>query len=102
MQISMKRGIVILMLIGFLSSCSNDDSQLIQSTGLISGLDLKLCICGCGGYFIEIGNDTYRFNEEFLPENDLDLSIENLPLEVELTWELADCGLITISAIEGI
>ncbi len=90
-----------LILFTFLNSCSNsNEDNLFESNGIITGLDLRLCVCGCGGYFIEIDSTTYRFNEEFLPENNLDLSVENLPLKVKLNWELEDCGLITISSIQ--
>ncbi|MFP2995284.1 hypothetical protein ABN763_05215 [Spongiivirga sp. MCCC 1A20706] len=88
-----------LYLFAFLSfiSCSNDDDRTtFESEGLITGADLTLCICFCGGYFIEIEDQTYRFEVDQLPANDLDLSIENLPLKVDLNWSLIepndDCG----------
>jgi len=84
------------------TSCTKDDTNpTINSTAFITAIDLRECASPCcGGYFIEIGSETYRFYEATLPENNLNLAEENLPLEVRLDWELADCGLITVFNIE--
>ena len=55
-----------------------------MSYGQITNADYRLCMC-CGGWFINIGNETYRFLS--LPENsDLNLTEETLPMNVELDW----------------
>ena len=79
----MKKHIIIccLILVSALS-CRKDN---FESEGLITGPDPRDCAC-CGGWFIEIGSATYRFND--LPANsDLDLSKETMPLAVVLKWE---------------
>lgn len=75
------------------SGCStgaDDKEDSFQSEGKILGGDARSCICHCGGYFIEIEEERYRFDQRELPENDLDLSSANLPLFVKLDWELIE------------
>lgn len=53
--------------------------------GTITGGDYRKCMC-CGGWFIKIKNDRYRFYQ--LPEKSgIDLKEEKFPLEVQLNWE---------------
>ena len=60
-----------------------------QSQGRITGPDLRLCAC-CGGYFIEIEGQTYRFGD-LPPGSDVDLSrMENFPIDVCVDWEPVD------------
>ncbi len=102
----MKKTILFVLLFIFFISCSNSnednssESKSFDSKAIITALDLRECVCGCGGFFIEIENETYLFFKELLPRNDLDLSPENLPLRVKLDWELTDCNRITITSIE--
>lgn len=91
--------IILALLVGFQISCSDDDDNgntTFESEGKITGADLRECVCQCGGYFIEIGEETYRFEPDELPDNNLDLSADNMPVEVELNWELkqadSDCS----------
>ena len=66
-------------------SCSDEDQEMgLTDVGTITAMDYRKCMC-CGGWFIEINSETYRFNE--LPENsNLNLNNETLPIEVNLDW----------------
>jgi hypothetical protein len=61
-----------------------------KSEGNITGLDISMCAC-CGGWYIEIENNTYRFFD--LPKGSgLDLANETLPVTVKLDWvEMNGC-----------
>lgn len=70
-----------------LPACCDDDNYACSDTGAILGADLRECAC-CGGWFIEIGDDTLRAQtlpEEFV--NFLNISDLNFPLPVRLDWE---------------
>ena len=61
-----------------------------MDSGIITGPDLRECMC-CGGWYIEINHNTFRFSD--LPANsNLDLWNENLPIYVELTWKKNENG----------
>jgi hypothetical protein len=45
----------------------------------------------CGGYFIQIDSNQYRFDKDALPGN-FTFDDERLPLKVELDWQL-DTGI---------
>lgn len=81
--------LVILILIGIIVSCEKEGSY--QSNGVITGPDIRDCIC-CGGYFIEIGDSTYNFDT--LPaSSEIDLETETFPINVNLDWSFdRDCG----------
>jgi len=72
-------------LAAFLSNCacslSEDD---FMDNGTITAFDTRECSC-CGGFFIDIENDTYRFYT--IPGNS-DLNLENpvFPINVQLDW----------------
>ena len=72
----------------WIGGCDNggvDDDDDFESDGTITGIDPRMCAC-CGGYFIEIEEETYRFGA--LPEGSgLDLTQQTFPLEVELDWD---------------
>ena len=56
-----------------------------MNSGQITGPDMSLCPC-CGGWFIVIDNNTYRFLE--LPENsNFDIEDETFPINVNLDWQ---------------
>lgn len=100
----MKKIILLLVLIISVSCSKNDDEKTYKSVGIIEGIDMTMCAC-CGGYIIKIENKTYRFQDEFPNKENLDL--ENLPINVNLDWELkkdpcSSFNIITISAIEQI
>jgi hypothetical protein len=62
-------------------SCLDDD---FMSNGIITGYDLRECAC-CGGFFIDIDKETYRFYE--IPENSkLNLDNPDFPVYVKLDW----------------
>jgi len=68
-----------------ISACQYD-SVGFEDTGTLTGYDPRMCAC-CGGIFIEIKGNTYRFFE--LPKNSnvaLGGSIK-FPVPVRLTWE---------------
>ena len=59
-------------------------------TGIITELDNRDCAC-CGGWFIDIDNETYRIHN--WPENTrLEMNEVKLPLTVELKWEKVENG----------
>lgn len=72
------------------NSGADNKENSFQSGGKILGGDISSCVCHCGGYFIVIDEQTYRFEPRQLPENDLDLSTDNMPLFVKLDWELIE------------
>jgi hypothetical protein len=65
------------------TGCEKDS---YKSAGTITGADMAMCAC-CGGYFIEIESTTYRFEKSELPDN-FSFDDLQLPLKVELDWEL--------------
>ena len=68
------------------SSCTK--SYKYENSGVITGQDGRYCGC-CGGWFIDIDNTTYRFDQ--IPKNS-NFNLENptYPIEVKLNWELKD------------
>ena len=57
-----------------------------ENTGTITGADMAMCAC-CGGYFIDIKDIKYRFEKSELPAG-FTFNDEQIPLRVELYWEL--------------
>ena len=85
-----------------MAACEKNDTPY-QSTGTITGPDYRECIC-CGGYYIEIDDDT-TYNFETLPDGvDIDLNTAEFPIPVKLDWSFdRDCGgieYININRIE--
>jgi len=80
----MKKVLAIMILSAALvGSCQKEEP--FMDVGIITGPDLRLCAC-CGGWFINIGNDTYRFME--IPCNcSLDLVNAEFPVIVNIDWE---------------
>ncbi|MBM3434835.1 MAG: hypothetical protein FJY07_01300 [Bacteroidetes bacterium] len=77
-----------LLIAGFLAAlilccCKKERNPL--STGTITGPDLRECVC-CGGWYIQIGNNEYRFYDVSDGSN-IDIQYESFPLKVELQWE---------------
>ncbi|MCB0711451.1 MAG: hypothetical protein KDD67_03885 [Ignavibacteriae bacterium] len=91
-----------------LATCSGITGENTISNGTITGPDYRRCVSPCcGGWFIEIEGETWRFLE--LPEGSgINLNVENLPMEVTLNWRVSDlqkehaCGsqVITVDAIK--
>jgi hypothetical protein len=71
-------------------SCQKEGSHSYESTGIITGLDPRMCPSPCcGGWFISIDSVTYEF--DFLPDNsNINLSKETFPLLVKLDWQLSN------------
>lgn len=96
---NMKKAVIIISLVLGWQACQKNNDY--QSTGVITGPDMRECIC-CGGYFIEINDSTYNFDN--LPnDSQIDLAQETFPLAVKLDWDYdRKCGgiqYITISRI---
>ena len=78
--------VVFFILIG-LAGCQKPNASDFQSTGIITGVDMKMCAC-CGGYYIQIDNVTYEF--ETLPAgSNIDLQNATYPITVKLDWQLS-------------
>ncbi|MEM7373151.1 MAG: hypothetical protein AAF587_31295 [Bacteroidota bacterium] len=68
-----------------LSGCMQPDAlQSPQMEGIITGEDQRRCVC-CGGWFVDIQNETHRFTR--LPDGS-DLNLQSYPVEVVLEWEV--------------
>ncbi len=61
------------------------EKNTYQSTGTITGPDIRMCPC-CGGYFIDVAGTLYLFEKSELPGN-FKFNDEQLPLQVELDWK---------------
>ena len=76
--------LIFLFVIVLLSEGCKEEKEWMNQ-GSITGYDLRLCAC-CGGFFIEIDNETYRFYE--LPSN-TEVAFTNetvFPVEVNIDW----------------
>lgn len=74
------------------------EKEKYQSTGIITGPDMRMCPC-CGGYFIDIDGSVYNFDKTELP-GDFTFNDDQLPLNVELNWKLKTDGCIEYNWIE--
>lgn len=82
----MKRFIFILLLPAFLAGCQQEPCY--DDSGTIIGPDYRKCMC-CGGWFIEINQDTLRFDK--LPEGtNVNLTDATYPIAVYLDWKHKD------------
>jgi hypothetical protein len=80
------------------SSCKREELEF-QSVGVITGPDNRMCPC-CGGWFIEIDENTYRFDK--IPDvNDIDLQSETFPLSVKLNYTVEGCGCLGDEVVIG-
>jgi len=79
----------LVLIFAVLSSCRDESEK--TSIGIITGPDYRECAC-CGGYFIEIGKETYRFLTDELPEGSInfDLIDAQFPIKVRLRWHLKE------------
>jgi hypothetical protein len=97
----MKKLIFVCFILMSLFACKKETGNLYE--GKITGFDYRKCFSPCcGGFFIQIGDSTYRSLD--IPENSqMDLSTEHFPVSVVLEWQKVQnsCGgdLITISYI---
>ncbi|MFK8046511.1 MAG: hypothetical protein AB8B72_13525 [Crocinitomicaceae bacterium] len=77
------RVFIIVVLFSAVLSCDKND--YLSNEGIVIGADLSKCSC-CGGYFVEIENDTLRFLE--IPKaSDIDLSADEMPIAVKVNWK---------------
>jgi hypothetical protein len=76
----------LLLLMFFATSVISCEKIKYENTGTITGADMAMCAC-CGGYFIDIDGNKYRFEKSELP-SDFTFDDSQLPLPVELNWEL--------------
>ncbi len=77
---------ILILVLALLTGCGKD--QGYQNSGKILGPDYRKCMC-CGGWFIEIENDTLRF--QVLPEGStLNLTDAIFPMNVYLDWHYPD------------
>jgi hypothetical protein len=73
------------LLLPFIISCSTEVEEYMDE-GTITGYDTRECSC-CGGFFIDIGNITYRFYT--IPDNSsLNLENPDFPIPVKLSWKM--------------
>ncbi|MGB8492159.1 MAG: hypothetical protein WCE64_13965 [Bacteroidales bacterium] len=96
---------VCLVILGFLS-CRDEGNHKYESTGVITGQDIRMCPSPCcSGWFINIEGLTYEFDS--LPASSgIDLAKETFPMKVELDWQFSntpDCPIkrITIQRIQA-
>jgi hypothetical protein len=67
------------------TNSSDSDIKLYKSDGIITGYDLRECVC-CGGWFIDIADSTYRFYE--VPKDSyIFFEVETYPIKVKLDWK---------------
>jgi len=93
--------ILIFVLTVLIIQCKENESNFLTEA-VITGPDPRDCIC-CGGYFIEINDSTYNFDQ--LPSScNLDLMSAEFPIAVFVDWEpekkCGDIQYITIKQIE--
>ncbi len=82
----MKHLLTLILLLALLSACKQEPCY--DDTGTILGHDYRKCMC-CGGWFIEIDQDTLRFDQ--LPEGcTVDLDNPVFPVAVYLDWHPKD------------
>jgi hypothetical protein len=84
----MKRKLLTTLL--FVSLFVGCEKAKYENTGTITGADLRKCMC-CGGYFVDINDTQYQFEKSELPDN-FTFEDSQLPLVVELNWELKTDG----------
>ena len=78
--------LAVFLIIGFVS-CQKPNTTDFQSTGIITGVDAKMCAC-CGGYYIQIDNVIYEFDTLPVGSN-IDLQNATYPIPVKLDWQLS-------------
>ena len=76
---------LLILLVFTLSIESCRDETIWMNDAEITGYDYRECAC-CGGYFIDIADETYRFYE--IPEgSSLEINTETIfPISVQVNW----------------
>ena len=81
----MKLKLFITFILAVLISCTSNTENECMDDATIIGSDYRECMC-CGGWFIEIGEDTLRFDS--LPEGSkIVIKDYELPLAVRVEWD---------------
>jgi len=79
--------LIFILLIILLPGCTREQSDY-QSEGTITGYDYRMCMC-CGGWFVEIDDSTWRFDQ--VPEGfTINLDSITFPFPIYLDWEKKD------------
>lgn len=79
----MKRIFFFAIFIFLLGACEETAPNPNLDKGVITGYDLRFCPC-CGGVFIEIQNDTFRYYT--VPDTTFQFTANDLPLNVLVDW----------------
>ena len=74
---------LLLLALFFVGFYACESPEQLMDDGVIIGYDIRFCPC-CGGVYIEIQNDTFRFYE--LPDTSFQFTSSDLPLDVSLDW----------------
>lgn len=81
----MKLKILLISLVTIIIACSSSTENECPDEARVLGGDYRECMC-CGGWFIEIQSDTFRF--QTLPEgSDIELDQNKMPIDVYVEWE---------------
>ncbi len=65
-----------------------ENLKILNSIGIITGPDLRMCAC-CGGWYILIDGINYAFDT--LPaDSKIELQNEKFPVTVRIDWQLSD------------
>jgi hypothetical protein len=84
----MKIQLISILFLLFLLTLCQKGSDNYKSEGVITGADLRDCVC-CSGWFINIDTALYEFDS--LPENSkIDLMNEVFPIYVKLDWQFSE------------
>jgi hypothetical protein len=69
-------------------ACHNDENNINLKDGIITGPDLRKCMC-CGGFFLEVEDSTYRFFD-FPANSGFNPSTDTFPIKVGVLFHLKD------------
>jgi hypothetical protein len=84
---AMKNFILLLLLATLGFSCCDSSDDLSSGNAMLTGIDGRKCASPyCGGWFLEMNGETYRFLE--VPtDTDIDFNSElDFPIPVEVEW----------------
>jgi hypothetical protein len=87
----MKQFFILLSFTVFGVQCCKNSDLVNTGDARLTGIDYRKCASPyCGGWFVEIDNDTLRFFET-PAETDIDFNDElQFPIPVEIEWERYD------------
>jgi hypothetical protein len=104
----MKRGIILLLICTVYFSCKKDKVKLFQTEGVITGINVRQCLCvaecpcACGGLFFHFIDTVYTAN---IPLDNPQIfnfpSNIKFPVFVKINWEnTTRCGTTAIRIID--